>query len=250
MNHAASSPIRADTGVVLLHGKWGKPPYAHAPLAEALAAAGHPVASPTLPWALKRLYDAGFDAALDEIAAEVAALGRQGCRRVVLAGYSLGACAALAFGARRGGVDGLILLAPAHFPARLAVEGHTLQSLAAARQALAGPAPDKRIPVVDVNQGARHRLRVTPAIYLSYFDPAGPADWAANTRALPSGLPSLWAVGCDDPAHGRGMDYAFHLSPDHPLRRHAVLEANHPGTPAAAVDLVLDWLARLDPTKP
>lgn len=254
MNPAAQSPPHADTGVVLLHGKWGKPPFAHAPLAEALAAAGHPVASPTLPWALKRLYDASFDAALDEIAAEVAALRHQGCRRVVLAGHSLGACAALAFAARRGGVDGLILLAPAHFPARLLVEGHTADSLATARAALAGPTPEKRIPVVDVNQGMRHRLRVAPAIYLSYFDPAGPADWAANARALPADLPALWAVGHDDPAHGRRIDYAFDLSgqigPDHPRRRHLELAADHAGTPAAAAQAVLDWLARLEPVQP
>lgn len=234
------------TGLVLLHGKWGKPPYAHAPLAEALAAAGYPVASPTLPWALGRLYDADFEAALDEIAAQVAALRSQGCRRVILAGHSLGACGALAFGARRGGVDGLVLLAPAHFPERLAAEGHTLESLAAARQALAGPAPDKRIPVVDVNQGARHRLRVAPAIYLSYFDPAGPACWAPNARTLPPGLPALWAIGDADPTHRLGIDYAFGLTSAHPRQRHVVLAADHQATPAAAVPEVLPWLASLE----
>jgi alpha-beta hydrolase superfamily lysophospholipase len=238
-------------GVILLHGKWGKAPYAHAPLTEALTAAGYTVSSPCLPWALKRLYDADFAAALDEIAAEVAELQGQGCSRVVLAGHSLGACAALAYAAQRGGIDGLVLLAPAHFPQRLAADGHTVESLAAARLALAGPAPEKRIPVVDVNQGHRHRLRVAPAIYLSYFDPEGPASWPANARALPPELPALWAVGRDDPAHRDGIDYAFdlscHLSPAHPRRHHALLAADHAGTPAAATSLVLDWLESLEP---
>jgi pimeloyl-ACP methyl ester carboxylesterase len=234
------------SGVVLLHGKWGQAPYAHAPLAEALAAAGHPVSSPTLPWALKRLYDADFATALDEIAAEVTALRHRGCRQVVLAGHSLGACAALAYAGRRGGVDGLILLAPAHFPARLLADGHTGDSLAAARVALAGPAPEKRNPVVDVNQGRRQRLRVAPAIYLSYFDPDGPTAWATNAAALPPDLPTLWVIGHDDPAHRDGVDYAFDVSPAHPRRRRAVLDADHAGTPAAATGLVQAWLDSLE----
>jgi pimeloyl-ACP methyl ester carboxylesterase len=245
MSPAAPPPAR---GIVLLHGKWGQPPYAHAPLAAALTAAGHPVASPALPWALKRLYDTGFDAALEEIGAAVAALRRQGCRRVVLAGHSLGACAALAYAARRGGVEGLILLAPAHFPERLLADGHTADALAAARAALAGPAPAQRIPVVDVSQGARHRLRVAPAIYLSYFDPAGPAAWPANARLLPAQLPVLWAVGRGDPAFALPMDYPF---PEGRARlTRLTLQADHPGTPAAAIPGVRAWLARLDTPEP
>ena len=168
-----SEPATARIGLVLLHGKGGKAPYAHASLAEALVAEGHRVAEPCLPWALRRLYDADFPAALEEIAARVAGLRREGCRRVILAGHSLGACAALAYAAGRGGfsgepsgeLSGLILMAPAHFPERLAADGHIGESLTIARLALAGPAPQKRIPVVDVNQGLRHRLRVAPAIY-------------------------------------------------------------------------------------
>ncbi|MBL8446637.1 MAG: alpha/beta fold hydrolase [Zoogloeaceae bacterium] len=232
-------------GIVILHGKWGKPPFAHAPLGAALAEAGHQVASPTLPWALRRLYDRDFTTALDEIEGEMAHLRQQGCDRVVLAGHSLGACAALAYAAQRGNLDGLALLAPAHFPARLAVEGFTTASLATAREALVGATPERRIPVVDVNQGQRHRLRVAPAYYLSYFDPAGPTDWAANARRLPATLPVLWAVGRDDPAFGRQMDYAFHLTPAHGRRVHVELEADHGGTPEAAAPWLIRWLADL-----
>lgn len=238
------------TGVLLLHGKWGKPPFAHASLAEALAAAGHPVLSPTLPWALRRLYDADFPAALEEIDAAVAQLRHRGCPGVVLCGHSLGACAALAYGARKDGIAGLILLAPAHFPERLLADGHTGEALADARQALANGGAGRRIPVVDVNQGVRHRLRVAPANYLSYFDPAGPCQWSANARALPARLPTLWAIGDEDPARREGIDYAFDHSPPHPLRQHVVLKADHQGTPAAAADLVLNWLDALETPPP
>lgn len=230
----------------MLHGKWGQPPFTHAPLAEALTAAGHTVESPLLPWALKRLYDADFAAALAEIAQVVARMRRQGCRRVVLAGHSLGACAGLACAAQRGGVDGLALLAPAHFPDALAESGHTKASLAAAREALIGPTPSKRIPVVDVNQGARHRLRVAPSIYLSYFDPAGPAGWALNARALSPAVPTLWVLGDADPTPRAGIDYAFALTPDHPRRQRLIVEADHAGTPVAAIPAVLTWLSTLE----
>ena len=232
-------------GVVLLHGKWGKPPFSHAPLGAALAQAGHRVASPTLPWALGRLYDVEFASALDEIGREGECLRQQGYERIVLAGHSLGACAALAFAAQRGTLDSLALLAPAHFPARLAAEGITSDSLATARDALQGASPERRIPVVDVNQGQRHRLRVAPACYLSYFDPAGPTDWAANARALPPSLPVHWAIGRDDPAFGRQMDYAFHLTPAHGRRVHVELDADHGGTPDAAAPGLIRWLADL-----
>src|SRR5574338_129930 len=185
-------------------------------------------------------------AALEKVESETGILRDQGCRKVVLAGHSLGACAALAYAARRGGIDGLILLAPAHFPERLAAEGHTGDSLAAARAALGGPEPGKRIPVVDVNQGVRHRLRIAPAIYLSYFDPAGPASWPANARALSPELPVLWVAGKDDPAYPDAFDYAFDLSPAHPRRYRALLATDHAGTPGAATGLVLDWLPTLE----
>lgn len=240
------SPAPPTTGVVLLHGKWGKAPFAHAPLAAALIAAGYPVSSPTLPWALPRLYDADFATALDEIHQSVGHLRRQGCRRVILAGHSLGAWAGLAYAAQRGAVEGLMLLAPAHFPDTLAAEGHTPASLAAARSALSGPSPDRRIPVVDVNQGVRRRLRIAPRIYLSYFDPTGPANWAAHARTLPPQLPTLWVVGDADPTPRSGIDYAFALTPDHPRRQRQIVAADHAGTPAAAIPRVLAWLAQLE----
>ncbi|MDY0012020.1 MAG: alpha/beta fold hydrolase [Rhodocyclaceae bacterium] len=238
--------MRADSvGVVLLHGKWSQPPHPHAPLAQALAAAGHRVMNPELPWSLKRLYDAPFEAALAEIGAAVAHLRQAGYPRVALAGHSLGACAALA-AARCVAVDGVVVMAPAHFPERLAAEGHTTASLAAARQATA-TGDTRRLAVVDVNQGAPRRLKVRPDIYLSYFDPAGPACWPANARRLPARLPHLWLVGAEDPARALGMDYAFGHTPAGPQRRYLEIPGGHPDTPGLAAPLILDWLSHLPP---
>lgn len=234
------------TGVLLLHGKWDQAPYLHAPLATALTAAGYQVASPELPWSLRRLYDSPLPAALAEIAAGASALRQAGCQRVVLAGHSLGACAALAALARGQGAEGLVVMAPGHFPERLAAEGHTGPSLAAARQA-AQSGQTRRLAVVDINQGECRRLKVPPVSYLSYFDPAGPACWPANARALPRELPQLWLVGTRDPAHALGMDYAFELTPAHPHRRYLEIPGGHGETPGLAANPILEWLSHLPP---
>lgn len=233
------------TGVVLLHGKWDAPPFAVAALAEPLAGAGCAVRLPTLPWALRRLYDATFDAALDQIADEAATLRHAGCARVVLCGHSLGACAALAAAAQRGGIDGLILLAPGHFPERLAAAGHTAESLHAARAAVAAGRGAQRLPLVDVHQGRVRRLRLRPDHYLGYFSPDGPAVWPANAARLAAPLPMLWLIPHGDTAHAPGIDYAVEQAPRHPASDCRRIAATHHDTPAHAVGPVLDWLRHL-----
>ncbi|MBT0961285.1 alpha/beta fold hydrolase [Denitromonas iodatirespirans] len=233
-------------GVVLLHGKWDTPPFAVAALAEPLAGAGCAVRLPTLPWALRRLYDACFDAALDQIADEAAALRHAGCRRVLLCGHSLGACAALATAAQRGGIDGLILLAPGHFPERLAAAGHTAESLHAARAAVTAGRGAQRLPLVDVHQGRVRRLRLRPDHYLGYFSPDGPAAWPANAARLAAPLPMLWLTPHSDTAHAPGIDYAFERAPHHPASNWRGVAAAHHDTPAQAVGPILDWLRTLD----
>ena len=226
------------TGVVLLHGKWDRPPFAVAALSGALTSAGHLWRLPSLPWALRRLYDASFEAALDQIADEAATLREAGCTRVILCGHSLGACAALATAAHRGHIDGLILLAPGHFPERLAADGHTSASLATAANALAAGRGHERIPLIDVHQGQPRRLRMRPDHYLGYFAPDGPAVWPDNCRRLTAPLPMLWRVDAAAP----GIDYAFRQAPAHTASTWQRIAASHHEVPAQSVDAVLDWL--------
>ncbi|TVO52321.1 alpha/beta hydrolase [Denitromonas halophila] len=234
--------VQVTTGVVLLHGKWDQAPFAIAALTDALTAAGHRWRLPTLPWALRRLYDASFDTALDQIADEAAALRHAGCSRVILCGHSLGACAALATAVHRGGVDGLILLAPGHFPERLAADGHTAASLSIAKHALANGRGQTRMPLIDVHQGRPRQLRIRPDHYLSYFAPEGAAAWPDNCRRLPAPLPMLWLVERGDGAAPPGIDYAFRQASAHAASRWLQVDATHHALPAQAIDTVLDWL--------
>lgn len=230
-------------GIVLAHGKWDKPPFAIAGLADSLRAAGHAVATPELPWSLGRLYDASFGQALDTLDAAAHELRRQGCRQVLLGGHSLGANAALACAGRDGGADGLLVLAPGHLPERLHADGLTRASLEQARAAVVADRRG-RIPLVDVFQGQPRRLRLDPAHYLEYFAADGPAVLPGNCRRLGAALPLLWVTGRSDPHFVLGSTYAYALAPQHPASAYVEIDADHLGTPTAATQIVLDWLTR------
>lgn len=238
-----------DRGVVLVHGKWASPPFEHAPLAARLVSHGYAIREPLMPWSLRRLYDVTFEQALDELDQSVGELRQAGCRHVTICGHSLGACAALGLVARRGGADALILLAPGHFPERLAADQLTTPSLNLARQALAA-GDERRIALTDCNQGISRHLRIRPEAYLSYFEPQGPAQWPANARAIAEPLPVLLVVGRQDSAHAAGIDYAFALTPHHSSSKYVDIDASHSETPARATDIVLDWMAAIATDSP
>ena len=239
-----------DCGVVLVHGKWATQPFEHAPLAASLVAQGYAIREPVMPWALHRRYDRSFDRALEELEESMAELRAAGCRQVIVCGHSLGACAALGLAARGGNnIDGLVLLAPGHFPERLAAQGLTTASLARARQAFS-TGETHRIALTDINQGIVRRLRVGAAAWLSYFEPEGPAQWPANARAMSTSVPTLVVTGCQEVPPPPGIDYAFGLMPHHPSSRYVEIDASHADTPRHAAELVRDWMDTLEPDSP
>lgn len=235
----------SDVGVVLVHGKWDREPFAIAPLADTLNAAGYRTAISSYPWALRRLYDRPLDDAWAILDSEANQLRDAGCARIVLCGHSLGGAVALSHAARGATIDGLVLLAPGHFPERMAADGHTRASLARVQ---ADPDTTERIPLIDTFQGTSRRIRMRPRHYQSYFDPTGALVWPDNMARLDSTLPLLWVVGDEDPAALLGIDYAFTRKPRHALDRHVCLPARHDNTPARASRVVTDWLNRLEET--
>ena len=114
--HAAAAQDKF--GVVLMHGKQSAPEQ-HGPLASAIAIAGFPVELPEMCWSDRRIYDRDYLACLDDIAPALGRLRARGAASVVIAGHSLGANAALAYGARND-VKGIVALAPGHLPEVLA----------------------------------------------------------------------------------------------------------------------------------
>src|SRR5712691_8396877 len=235
--HAASLQ---GTGVVFLHGKGVWAGAFDGGIPSALAAEGAAVTSPEMPWSFGRMYGATYEEAMREIDAVVAGLKGKGARRIVIVGHSLGANAAIGYAARRHGVAAVVALSPGHLPETAEMRARTGAAIIEARALLASGDKSRHI-WPDGIQGVPTFATASPAVYLSMFDPDGPAVIPKNAAAL-HGVPLLWVVGESDPILARGRDYAFARAPRNPKSRYIEVSAGHLTAPRAAQSQVVEWL--------
>jgi pimeloyl-ACP methyl ester carboxylesterase len=100
---------------------------------------------------------------------------------------------------------------------------------------------------MDVNQGEKRMIRMTAAIYLSYWDPQGPAVMPQNASKLTA--PLLWVVGADDPMLPRGAAYAFDKAPPNPLSRYMPVSGGHFTVMQSIAPQLVAWLNTVRDTK-
>jgi pimeloyl-ACP methyl ester carboxylesterase len=237
------------TGIVLMHGKTGTPlgsPILD--LAWALLNAGYWVALPEMCWSRTRIYDESYLDCFADIDTAVANLRAQGVTRIVIAGHSLGGNAALGYGARHGGLAGIIALAPAPDNRYLVRQPVVAASLIRAQELIAAGKGDERMEFTDYNNGRAGlgpiTVNATPRVFESFDAADGPAALTSNLPGLKA--PLLMVAGDSDPSmHDPGG--LFDLAPANPLNRLVNVKADHMGTPQAAIDAVLAWLASLPP---
>jgi pimeloyl-ACP methyl ester carboxylesterase len=227
-------------GIVLMHGKNGQPGSMQS-LVDVLEASGYNVDRPEMCWSRRRIYDLPYLECLRDADAAVERLRLVGATRIVAAGQSLGANAALAFAATRNGLAGVIAMAPAHNPVQITRRPAVARSLAEARRLIAGGERDVPSQFTDVNVGREFSVRTTPRIYLSFFAPEGPADMPANAARVR--VPLLWIAGDADPTQS-GPEYAFARARN-PANRYVTVASDHLGTPAASSGAILSWLRGL-----
>jgi dienelactone hydrolase len=231
-------------GVVLMHGKGGVPGGLVASIAAALQAAGAKVLMPEMPWSRSRSYDVTYEQAMAEIDKAVAQLKAQGATKIVVAGQSFGANAAIGYAARRAGLAAVVALAPGHVPERPGFAQRIAPSVAKAKQLIADGKGDVAGTFADQNQGKTFDVRATAKVYVSYFDPSGPAPMPRNAAAMKP-VPFLWVIGRDDPLLSAGADYAFNKAPKHPKSKYLEVNARHENTPDVAKADVVAWLKSL-----
>ena len=237
------APAFAQTiGIVLLHGKTGSPDTVINQLAIALQGAGYLVDTPEMCWSRRRIYDRPFLDCLTEIDSAIGRLKGRGAGRIVVAGMSQGGDAALAYGARRANLAGIIALAPAAAPERQVGLGDIAQNVAQARALVAAGRGDETASFVDRNASGPFSVRTTATIYLSYLDPQGPANMLDSVRKLHA--PLLWVAGSADSSQ-TGANAEFNQAPANPLNRFVMVASAHLGTPNAAREAVLAWLPEL-----
>jgi pimeloyl-ACP methyl ester carboxylesterase len=235
----------AGTGVVFLHGKAVWAGAFDGGIPAALEAEGALVAEPEMPWSFGRLYGATYEEAMREIDAAVAGLKAKGATRIIVIGHSLGANAAIGYAARRSVVAAVVALAPGHLPETTEMRERTQNALAEARSMLAaGTSLTTRHAWPDMIQGVPTFAFATPAVYVSMFDPNGPAVIPKNAAAMRP-IPLLWVAGTTDPIFARGPGYAFARAGKNPKSRYLEVSAGHLTTPWAAQTQVLEWLKSL-----
>jgi dienelactone hydrolase len=241
--HAQNASLNG-FGVVLMHGKGGAPGGFIGSTAASLQAAGAKVVMPEMPWSRSRMYDATYEQAMAEIDRVVAQLRGQGAIRIVVAGQSFGANAAIGYAARRGGLAAVVALAPGHVPERPMFARRLAPSLDKAKRLIAEGKGDVPDTFADQNQAVLSDVRSTARVYVSYFDPNGPAPMPKNASAMKP-VPFLWAIGRDDPLFSEGADYAFNRAPKNPKSKYLVVNARHENTPDVAKGEVVAWLKSL-----
>jgi pimeloyl-ACP methyl ester carboxylesterase len=228
-------------GIVFIHGKQGVPEQ-FASYERPLADEGYLLERPEMCWSRQRIYDRRYLDCLRDIDAAMERLRARGASGLVVAGQSLGGNAALAYGATRSGLKGVIALAPAHPPELLARRPEIATSIEKARALIAQGRGDGNATFNEINtRGSRVMFTVTttPNIYLSFHGSDSPAVMPANAARLTA--PLLIVAGTGDPTQ-RGPDYIFAKAPADRLNRYVAVNSDHLGTPAAAREAVIAWL--------
>jgi pimeloyl-ACP methyl ester carboxylesterase len=247
---AAAAPV-ADlhgVGVVYLHGKGAWPGALNGGILSSLEDEGALIATPEMPWSFHRRYAATFGQAMAEIAASVADLKSKGATRIVLIGHSLGANAAIGYAARYPGLAGVVALAPGHLPESGSLRSFVADAVARAKQLIAAGQGDVPQSFPDMAQGLPLSATATPVVYLSMFDPDGPAVIPKNAAAMGAAaapVPLLWIVGKLDPIDRRGPEYAFNAAAKNPKSKYIEVFAGHLTTPLVAREDVVEWINSL-----
>lgn len=232
-------------GVVLMHGKGGRTGLIDG-LAAAIRAAGAKVATPLMPWSRDRIYDRTHEEAMKEIDTAVAALRADGATRIVVAGHSMGANAALGYGARRDGLAGVILLAYGHVPNNKYFRTHFAGDVARAKELIDAGRGAETGSYPDINTGSAESRTVSAEIYWSWFSPDGPAGDRQNAENFRPGTPVLWVSADSDRISQYGRPLIWDRLPPSPKSRFEIISSDHRSTPEDAKAIVVEWLAALD----
>lgn len=228
-------------GVVILHGGGGNPKEVAA-LGDALKKAGYLVQRPETCWSLKRFYDKVYNECLEEIGGAIAKLKKAGATSFVVAGYSMGGVAAIAYGATHDDLKGVIAIAPAHFPDHFSKRAETQESIARAQSMVKAGHADEKAEFTEFGKDWM-KLKLTAGIYLSFNGPDSPGLGQVNAPKLRA--PLLWVAGSADPSQKEGPEFAFAKAPENPLNKYVKVDADHLGTLKASKDVVISWLKDL-----
>jgi pimeloyl-ACP methyl ester carboxylesterase len=198
-----------------------------------------------LPWSKNRLYDKPYPDAINEIHLQVNNFKVAGYKRVLLAGHSFGANAALAYLTIFDDVDGVILLAPGHTPKYMFNQKMNLSTLEQAKELINNGKGIEKVNFVDFNQGRSKSLRASAESFYSYFDPEGLGNMSRSAKSIKKSVPILMVVGTKDPQFLYAEENIYLMAPQNPYSKYMVVEADHGSTPSLSVNQVNEWIGAL-----
>ncbi len=240
-----ASAAPADIGIVLMHGKWGTPKSPGITVvANAATDQGYAVELLQMPWSRSRMYDKDYTEALAEISAAVAKLKANGAKKVILAGHSFGANAAMAYASQHDGVNGILLMAPGHSPDyQVSFFG---PDVAKAKAMIAEGKGDETLSFEDSNQGKMKTIEAKARIYYSYFDPSGLGAMSVTAAKVRPGTAVLLIIGNSDPWFERARSTVFNKTPHNPQSRYIEINSNHVNTPKDGLHEIMAWLTTFE----
>ena len=234
-------------GVVLLHGKGGtaKPQSPIGPLIAKLQGSGILVDAPDMPWSRSRFLDKDQPGAMAEIDAAVARLKKRGATKIVVGGQSIGANAAIGYGAQREGLAGIVAIAPGHVPDLPLYQNSLKHDYRRAKEMVDKGQGKAVAAFADNNQRQISQVRVKARVYLSWYDPEGAAAMPLNAAKLKPGTPLMWVIGRDDGLIRLGKAYVYDRAPANPKSLYLEVAGGHRDTPEIAAGQILNWLRTL-----
>ena len=230
-------------GIAIMHGKGGLPTRYVDSLASFLESQGFRVANIEMPWSGRRDYDVTVEAAESELQGALDKLRAQGARKFFVAGHSQGGLFAMAF-ATRHAVDGVVALAPGGYADGALTREKLGDSVARAKQLIGEGKGNEKARLSDF-EGARgvYPIIVTPAIYMTWFDPEGAMTIANSVKKMPPQVPVLFVVPTNDyPGLLKAKGPLFAELPAHPKTRLYEPDGDHLGAPRVAREEVARWL--------
>jgi len=232
----------SEVGVVLLHAKGSTPEWLE-DLAYKMKNKGFKVGTPELPWSRDRRYDKSYEDSMEEINAAVEKLKSSGVKKIIVAGQSMGANAALYYGTLNK-VDGIIAISPGHVPELRGFQRRLNGSPDKAREMIEAGNGDKKESFTDINQSNSDTVYTTANIYDSYFNPEGSAVMSYNAANLQEGNPLLWIIGTRDKRMmKKGTEYAFDDARDNPMNKYIEIDgATHKNTPDKGANEIIAWI--------
>lgn len=234
-----------DIGIIFLHGKKGNPSLDHnSKFIKKMRDAGYVVIAPIMPWAQKRGYEGTRIQGLEVIDEAVKLLGKS---KVVVVGHSMGAMAALEYGARGvpSSVVGLISVAAGHDPnnaGKLRSLTEDAAESACTAMKLGKGADKSNYP--EMNMGKKYSIDASAEYYCTYYSVNEYPDSLQIARDIKT--PTFILSASEDRlTHIYSHEEIFLSLPDNDLNYHETLPGKHKSVLFKSVDAINGWISRL-----